>query len=152
MNQKFFSTTCKTPFNMIYYICPPARGRGFRPSRCAYHHLIAVIKAAIATIALITKSAISNVVGLFFRFFILSPPLLSILYHTASSMSIPFFNIFYFFKKITTTTDGGCSGFNLFQCLTANRRTPKEHQLISSIHNRQQNASLFQFLKRCHAQ
>lgn len=47
----------------------PARGRGFRPSVAAYHHLIAVIEAAIATIALIINSAISNAVGFSFRFF-----------------------------------------------------------------------------------
>lgn len=69
INQKFLDNTCKTPFFMIYYKHP--QGGGDCAPRFSYHHLIADIKAAIATTALIINSAISMVVSLF-AFFILS--------------------------------------------------------------------------------
>ena len=49
---------------MCYIIYTPARGgEGQKPLYVAYHHLIAVIKVAIATIASITRYAKSKAVG-----------------------------------------------------------------------------------------
>lgn len=133
----------------------PRKGEGLSPLVSAYHHLIAVIKAAIATIALIIKSTTSNAVGFFFCCFIFSPPLLSILYHTASSMSIPFFNIFCIFTKMSklnrpNRVKVGAVNYCLF--LKANQQKRKEHRLLSSVHNQLRNAYRFQFLKCCPAQ
>ena len=77
-NQKSFFLTCKTPFCMIYYKYPREGGGDFSPPLLVYHQRIAVIRAASATTALITISAISKAVG-FFCLFIASLPFLSVI-------------------------------------------------------------------------
>lgn len=62
ISQKFLLNTCKTPFYVLYYIYSH-KGEGQKPLYVAYHHLIAVIKVEIATIASITRYAISKAVG-----------------------------------------------------------------------------------------
>lgn len=57
---------------------PPPQGGGAFAPLGAYHHLIAVIRAAIAATASIISSAISNAVGFLFGF-IFSPPFIDLI-------------------------------------------------------------------------